>query len=78
MPAKVSRMFSKNALTGRASDLLAWCGFHESLAVPLLRERAIIGGLVVRRKTTGPFRLEVVELLKPTNCAVRLSMWTKS
>src|SRR6185312_6839020 len=31
---------------------------------PLLREDRIIGGLVVRRKSTGEFRPEVVELLK--------------
>ena len=39
-------------------------GFRASLAVPLLREDRIIGGLVVRRKSTGEFRPEVVELLK--------------
>ena len=31
---------------------------------PLLREDRIIGGLVVRRKSTGEFRPEVIELLK--------------
>src|SRR5262249_10848262 len=35
-----------------------------SLAVPLLREERIIGGLAVRRKSTGEFRPEVVELLE--------------
>jgi signal transduction histidine kinase len=39
-------------------------GFRASLAVPLLREDRIIGGLVVRRKSTGEFRPEVIELLK--------------
>jgi signal transduction histidine kinase len=39
-------------------------GFRASLAVPLLREDSIIGGLVVRRKSTGEFRPEVIELLK--------------
>src|SRR5262249_22690719 len=39
-------------------------GFRASLAVPLLREDRIIGGLVVRRKSTGDFRPEVIELLK--------------
>ena len=39
-------------------------GFRASLAVPLLREDRIVGGLVVRRKATGEFRPEVIELLK--------------
>ena len=39
-------------------------GFRASLAVPLLREDRIVGGLVVRRKSTGEFRPEVIELLK--------------
>src|SRR5262249_12997824 len=39
-------------------------GFRASLAVPLLREDRIIGGLVVRRKSTGEVRPEVIELLK--------------
>ena len=35
-----------------------------ALAVPLLREDQIMGGLVVWRKSTGEFRPEVIELLK--------------
>ena len=45
-------------------QMLERFGFRASLAVPLLREDRIIGGLVVRRKSTGEFRAEVVELLK--------------
>jgi signal transduction histidine kinase len=44
--------------------LLERFGFRASLAVPLLREDRIIGGLVVRRKAIGEFRPEVIELLK--------------
>jgi len=44
--------------------MLARYGFRASLAVPLLREDKIIGALVVRRKSTGEFRPEVIELLK--------------
>ena len=44
--------------------LLERFGFRASLAVPLLREDRIIGALVVRRKSIGEFRPEVVELLK--------------
>src|SRR5262245_62527213 len=45
-------------------QMLERYGFRASLAVPLLREERIIGGLVIRRKSTGEFRPEVVELLK--------------
>jgi GAF domain-containing protein len=38
--------------------------FSRQPAVPLLREERIIGGLVVRRKSTGEFHPEVIELLK--------------
>jgi len=39
-------------------------GFRALLAVPLLREDRIIGGLVVRRKTAGKFPAPVVDLLQ--------------
>jgi signal transduction histidine kinase len=46
------------------SQLLERFGFRSSLAVPLLQEGRILGGLVVRRKLTGEFRPEVIELMK--------------
>jgi GAF domain-containing protein/CheY-like chemotaxis protein len=39
-------------------------GYRAMLAVPLLREDAIYGGLVITRKTPGEFSPDVVELLK--------------
>ncbi|NIM21690.1 MAG: GAF domain-containing protein, partial [Candidatus Latescibacteria bacterium] len=39
-------------------------GFRALLAVPLLREDKLIGGLVVRRKAPGKFTKETVELLQ--------------
>jgi signal transduction histidine kinase len=45
-------------------QMLERFGFRASLAVPLLREERIIGGLVVRRKSIGEFHPEVIELLK--------------
>ena len=44
-------------------QLLERFGFRASVAVPLLRENHIVGALVVRRKSTGEFRPEVVELM---------------
>ena len=39
-------------------------GFRALLAVPLLREERIVGGLVVRRKTAGEFPHETLDLLQ--------------
>jgi signal transduction histidine kinase/CheY-like chemotaxis protein/PAS domain-containing protein len=45
-------------------DLLLGEGIHAILAVPLLREDRVIGGLVIRRKSAGEFPQEVVTLLQ--------------
>ncbi len=45
-------------------DVLARAGFRAVLAVPILREDAIIGGLVVRRRAPGTFPKEVLDLLE--------------
>jgi len=39
-------------------------GYHALLAVPLLREDHIIGGLIVNRRTPGEFAPDVIELLR--------------
>ncbi|MGH7343825.1 MAG: ATP-binding protein, partial [Candidatus Rokuibacteriota bacterium] len=39
-------------------------GYHALLAVPLLRENRIIGGLIVNRKAPGEFAPDVIELLR--------------
>jgi signal transduction histidine kinase len=48
----------------RLRDTLVRSGYRALLAVPLLREDRIIGGLVVNRKTPGEFSPEVIELLQ--------------
>jgi signal transduction histidine kinase len=45
-------------------EALVRSGHRALLAVPLLREDAIIGGLVVNRKAPGEFPPETIELLK--------------
>jgi signal transduction histidine kinase len=45
-------------------ELLIRAGYRALLAVPLLREGHLLGGLLVNRKTPGPFAPEVIELLK--------------
>ena len=61
---QIPNILEERAYAPRMRQLLERFGFRASLAVPLLREDRIIGGLVVRRKSTGEFRPEVIELLK--------------
>jgi len=63
-PVQIPNILEERTYTPRMRQLLERFGFRSSLAVPLLREERIVGGLVVRRKSTGEFRPEVIELLK--------------
>ena len=45
-------------------DLLAAAGYRALLAIPLLREDHVLGGLVVSRKAAGEFPADVVNLLQ--------------
>ncbi len=48
----------------RFRELLLRTGYRSALAVPLLRENHLLGGLVVVRKSAGEFAPEVIDLLK--------------
>ncbi len=48
----------------RVREILLGLGYRSLLAVPLLREDRLLGGLTVNRKTPGEFAPEVVALLK--------------
>jgi GAF domain-containing protein len=63
-PIQIPDISEARAYPPRMRELLARFGFRASLAIPLLREDRIVGALVVRRKSTGEFRPEVIELLK--------------
>ena len=63
-PVVVPNILEERAYAPRLRQILERFGFRASLAVPLLREDRIVGGLVVRRKSVGEFRPEVIELLK--------------
>ena len=63
-PVQVPNILEERTYAPRVRQMLERFGFRASLAVPLLREDRIIGGLVVRRKAIGEFRPEVIELLK--------------
>jgi PAS domain S-box-containing protein len=62
-PTQIPDTLDDGYHSGR-KDLLIRSGYRALLAVPLLREGRLLGGLLVNRKTPGPFALEIVELLK--------------
>jgi signal transduction histidine kinase len=54
----------EGAYESRARGALLRSGRHALLAVPLLSEERIVGGLVISRNAAGAFPVEIVELLK--------------
>jgi signal transduction histidine kinase len=63
-PVQIPDLLIEGAYQGPLRDILPRYGFRAVLAVPLLREDRILGGLVVSRKSPGEFAPETVELLK--------------
>jgi GAF domain-containing protein len=63
-PVEIPDILEADAYDSPFRNLQAESGVRAVLAIPLLREDRIIGGLVVRRKSPGSFRSEVIELLK--------------
>ena len=63
-PVQISDILAEGAYQARVRDVIVRSGFRALLAVPLLREDHIVGGLGVLRKSTGQFPAEVIELLK--------------
>ncbi|HSE84745.1 MAG TPA: GAF domain-containing protein, partial [Candidatus Binatia bacterium] len=63
-PVEIADILEADAYDSPFRNLQAESGVRAVLAIPLLREDRIIGGLVVRRKSPGKFRPEVIDLLK--------------
>jgi two-component system, NtrC family, sensor kinase len=63
-PVQVLDILNDREYTARVRPVLAALGYRSILAVPLLREERIVGGLVVWRQETGSFAPEVVNLLQ--------------
>ncbi|HEX2521073.1 MAG TPA: ATP-binding protein, partial [Terriglobia bacterium] len=63
-PVEIPDILEADAYDSPFRNLQAESGVRAVLAIPLLREDHMIGGLVVRRKSPGVFRYEVIELLK--------------
>jgi signal transduction histidine kinase/HAMP domain-containing protein len=63
-PVQISDILQDATYQSRVREIVVRTGYRAVLAVPLLRESRIIGGLVVNRKTPGEFSPDVIELLR--------------
>ncbi len=63
-PVQIPDIGQEGAYSGPLRDVLLRTGTRALLAVPLLREDHLIGGLTVNKKAPGEFSPEVVDLLK--------------
>ena len=63
-PVQIPDILAAGAYRGHLLDALVQAGSRALLAVPLLREGRVLGGLVVNRRTPGAFPNEVVALLQ--------------
>jgi signal transduction histidine kinase len=63
-PVQIPDITAPDAYHGRMRDVLLRMGHRAVLAVPLISEDHIVGGLVVNRRQPGEFAPEVIELLR--------------
>ena len=63
-PVQIPDIATEDAYRGSMRDVLVRTGTRALLAVPLLRDERLVGGLTVNKKTPGEFAPETVELLK--------------
>ena len=63
-PVQIPDVAAPEAYHGRMRDVLLRLGHRALLAVPLISEDHIVGGLVVNRREPGEFTPEVVDLLR--------------
>ena len=65
MPIQVADILDEGEFTAaRLRPVLARLGYRSILAIPLLREERILGGLVIFRRQAGSYSTEVVNLLQ--------------
>jgi signal transduction histidine kinase len=63
-PVVIRDIMDEGMYQSRVREILLRLNYRSLLAVPLLREDRLLGGLVVNRKTPGEFEPDVVDLLK--------------
>jgi len=63
-PVQICDIVDERVYQSGVREILIRLGYRSLLAVPLLRENHLIGGLVVNRKIAGEFTPQVIDLLK--------------
>ena len=63
-PVQIRDIADEAIYQSRVREMLIRLGYRSLLAVPLLREDHLLGGLVVYRNSTGSFAPQVIELLQ--------------
>jgi len=63
-PVEIRDIMDEGVYQSRVREILIRTGYRSLLAVPLLREDHLLGGLSVNRKSAGEFSPEVIDLLK--------------
>jgi signal transduction histidine kinase len=63
-PVQIRDITDETFYQSRVREILIRLGYRSLLAVPLLREDHLLGGLVVNCKSAGEFAPQVIELLK--------------
>jgi hypothetical protein len=71
-PVQLADIVAADAYQVQLREALLQSGFRALLAVPLLREDRVVGGLVVGRKSPGAFPPTVVDLLQ--TCATQSTL----
>ena len=62
-PVQIPNIADERSYRGPLRDVLIAGGFHALLAVPMIQEDRVVGGLVVSRRSPGEFPQETVDLL---------------
>ena len=63
-PVQIRDVADESVYQSRVREILVRLGYRSVLAVPLLRDDHLLGGLVVNRNSAGEFAPQVIELLK--------------
>jgi signal transduction histidine kinase/DNA-binding response OmpR family regulator/HAMP domain-containing protein len=63
-PVQIADILEEGTYDERLRGLFGRHGLRARLAVPLMRDEEIVGALVVRRKSPGPFSPELTDLLQ--------------
>ena len=63
-PVQIHDIANASEYQSRVRNVLVRLGYRSLLAVPLLRDGRVLGGLAVNRKSVGAFAPEVVKLLQ--------------